>query len=230
MIASLRRNRLKQGVLLKTRLSDQLLTTLTILLSALLFVVAPMQANGVVSGYYFGLIFGLMLVPAAFMVSGNKFAVGATLIAIALVVAASQLELRDSLLDKYLDAGAWLIAGLTLSTVVARAIFAPGRVNFHRVIGGVLLYLSIGLIFVALFGFVALLVPNAFNIVAPVRGNFDIGSLTYFSFVTLTTIGYGDVVPLHPYARGFANVEAIIGQLYPATLLARLVTLELGSR
>ena len=230
MIASLRRNRLKQGVLLKTRLSDQLLTTLTILLSALLFVVAPMQANGVVSGYYFGLIFGLMLVPAAFMVSGNKFAVGATLIAIALVVAASQLELRDSLLDKYLDAGAWLIAGLTLSTVVARAIFAPGRVNFHRVIGGVLLYLSIGLIFVALFGFVALLVPNAFNIVAPVRGNFDIGSLTYFSFVTLTTIGYGDVVPLHHYARGLANVEAIIGQLYPATLLARLVTLELGSR
>jgi len=230
MIASLRRNRLKQGVLLKTRLSDQLLTTLTILLSALLFVVAPMQANGVVSGYYFGLIFGLMLVPAAFMVSGNKFAVGATLIAIALVVAASQLELRDSLVDKYLDSVAWLIAGLTLSTVVARAIFAPGRVNYHRVTGGVLLYLSIGLIFVALFGFVALLVPNAFNIVAPVRGNFDIGSLTYFSFVTLTTIGYGDVVPLHPYARGFANVEAIIGQLYPATLLARLVTLELGSR
>ena len=169
MIASLRRNRLKQGVLLKTRLSDQLLTTLTILLSALLFVVAPMQANGVVSGYYFGLIFGLMLVPAAFMVSGNKFAVGATLIAIALVVAASQLELRDSLVDKYLDSVAWLIAGLTLSTVVARAIFAPGRVNYHRVTGGVLLYLSIGLIFVALFGFVALLVPNAFNNVAPVQ-------------------------------------------------------------
>ena len=230
MIASLRRNRLKQGVLLKTRLSDQLLTTLTILLSALLFVVAPMQANGVVSGYYFGLIFGLMLVPAAFMVSGNKFAVGAILIAIALVVAASQLELRDSLVDKYLDSVAWLIAGLTLSTVVARAIFAPGRVNYHRVTGGVLLYLSIGLIFVALFGFVALLVPNAFNNVAPVQGNFGIGNLIYFSFVTLTTIGYGDVVPLHPYARGLANVEAIIGQLYPATLLARLVTLELGSR
>src|SRR6476661_5858960 len=50
------------------------------------------------------------------------------------------------------------------------------------------------------------------------------------SFVTLTTIGYGDVVPLHPYARGLANVEAIIGQLYPATLLARLVTLELAVR
>jgi hypothetical protein len=102
---------------------------------------------------------------------------------------------------------------------------AEGKVTYHRIIGGVLLYLTIGLTFVALFGFVVLLVPNAFNNLGP---HFPIGNLIYFSFVTLTTIGYGDVVPLHPYARGLANVEAIIGQLYPATLLARLVTLELA--
>jgi hypothetical protein len=46
--------------------------------------------------------------------------------------------------------------------------------------------------------------------------------------VTLTTTGHGDIVPLHPYARSLANVEAIIGQIYTATLLARLVTLELA--
>jgi hypothetical protein len=54
------------------------------------------------------------------------------------------------------------------------------------------------------------------------------GNLIYFSFVTLTTTGYGDISPLHPYVRSLANVEAIIGQIYPATLLARLVTLELA--
>jgi hypothetical protein len=43
-----------------------------------------------------------------------------------------------------------------------------------------------------------------------------------FSFVTLTSTGYGDIVPMHPIARSLANLEAIIGQLYPATLLARL--------
>jgi hypothetical protein len=48
----------------------------------------------------------------------------------------------------------------------------------------------------------------------------------YLSFVTLTTTGYGDIVPMHPLARSLCNVEAIIGQLYPATLLARLATLE----
>ena len=46
----------------------------------------------------------------------------------------------------------------------------------------------------------------------------------YFSFTTLTTTGYGDIAPVHPVARGLCN------QLYPATLLARLVTLELAHR
>jgi Ion channel len=55
-------------------------------------------------------------------------------------------------------------------------------------------------------------------------------NLIYFSFVTLTSTGYGDIVPIHPIARSLANLEAIIGQLYPATLLARLVTLELEGR
>jgi hypothetical protein len=54
--------------------------------------------------------------------------------------------------------------------------------------------------------------------------------LIYFSFVTLTSTGYGDIVPVDPVARSLCNVEMIIGQLYPATLLARLVTLELADR
>jgi hypothetical protein len=48
--------------------------------------------------------------------------------------------------------------------------------------------------------------------------------------VTLTSTGYGDIVPLHPLARSRCNLEAIIGQLFPATLLARLITLELEGR
>ncbi|MGC2123256.1 MAG: potassium channel family protein, partial [Xanthobacteraceae bacterium] len=91
------------------------------------------------------------------------------------------------------------------------------------------LFLSIGLVFVAIFSFLLLLAPNAFTNIEARRGDFPVGSLVYFSFVTLTTMGYGDIVPVHPYARGLVNIEAIIGQLYPATLLARLVTLELAS-
>jgi hypothetical protein len=52
----------------------------------------------------------------------------------------------------------------------------------------------------------------------------------YFSFATLTTSGYGDIVPVEPFARALANRESVIGQLFPATLLARLITLELEHR
>jgi Ion channel len=52
----------------------------------------------------------------------------------------------------------------------------------------------------------------------------------YFSFTTLTTVGYGDVIPMHPLTRGLSNLEAVVGQLLPATLIARMVTLELAGR
>jgi hypothetical protein len=83
---------------------------------------------------------------------------------------------------------------------------------------------------VALFVFVGVLIPKAFSgLVLEDNASFT-SSAIYFSFVTLTTVGYGDIVPVHPIARSLCNLEAICGQLYPATLLARIVTLEVGSR
>ena len=217
---------------LQGRLSDPLLTVLTVMLAVFLFVIGPLQAAGVAAAHQFGFAFGIVLVAAVFIVSDSWIAVAAILIAVALIAVATVMRLRQpSVIDIYLDAIAWMITGVTLSIVVARAVFAPGQVTFHRIIGSVLLYLNIGLLFVALYSFVALLEPNAFNGLATLQDNLALfGNLSYFSFVTLTSVGYGDIVPLHPYARGLANVEAIIGQLYPATLLARLVTLELEGR
>ena len=214
------------------RLSDPSLTVLTLMLSFLLFVIGPMQAAGVISGHHFGYFFALVMLPAAFLYSRNLLAIGPIGIAIALIVAAALLDVdQTSRLDFYLDATAWLIAGVALTVVVARAVFGPGRVTYHRVVGAVLLYLSMGLVFVALYGIVALSVPDAFTNLPTLKGDFAIaGNLIYFSFVTLTTTGYGDIAPLHPYARALANIEAIIGQIYPATLLARLVTLELTDK
>ena len=215
---------------LHQRLSDPLLTVLTLMLSFLLFVLGPMQAAGVVTGQHFGYFFGLVLLPAAFLYSRNLLVAAPIGLAIALVITAALLDFeRSPRTDLYLDSTAWLIAGITLSVVVARAVFGPGRITYHRVVGAVLLYLIIGLTFVALYGFVALGAPAAFTNLPALHGDFAIaGNLIYFSFVTLTTTGYGDIAPLHPYARSLANVEAIIGQIYPATLLARLVTLELA--
>jgi hypothetical protein len=207
------------------------LTVLTIMLAVLLFVVAPLQVAGAITGPYVGFVFVAVLILTAFIVSSSRLAVGMILVAIALIVVAMALEFKRLLVvENYLDAIAWLIAGLTLGTVVACAVFAPGKVTFHRIIGAILLYLNIGLIFVGLFDLAALLEPDAFKGLDPLQGNVSMGNLIYFSFVTLTTTGFGDIAPVHPYARSLASIEAIIGQLYPAILLARLVTLELEDR
>src|SRR6516162_8331509 len=100
---------------LHERISDPLLTVLTVMLAVLLFVVAPLQVAG--AGHYVGFVFLSVLILAAFMVSGSRVAVGMILVAIALIVVAMALEFqRPSVVENYLDAFAWLIAGLTLST------------------------------------------------------------------------------------------------------------------
>jgi hypothetical protein len=99
---------------LRERLTDPLLTALTAMLAVLMFVIGPLQAVGVFGAHHFGLAFGLMLVVAVFVVSGSVVALTATLFAVALVVVATILRLRQpSTTDIYLDASAWLIAGLT---------------------------------------------------------------------------------------------------------------------
>jgi hypothetical protein len=52
----------------------------------------------------------------------------------------------------------------------------------------------------------------------------------YFSFTTLTTLGYGDILPVSPVARSLATSEALFGQLYPAVMIARLISLEILGR
>lgn len=224
--------KLKRIRLLHDRLADPLLTALTVMLAVMMFMVAPMQAAGIVAAHEFGIAFGVVLVAGVFIVSQSWAALSAVLLSVLLIAVATILRLRHpSTLDIYMDATAWLVTGLTVAIVVARAVFAAGAVNYHRVIGAILLYLDIGLIFVALFCFVALFVPGAFNGLDPLRDNLGVAhKLIYFSFATLTTVGYGDIAPVDPFARSLANMESIIGQLYPATLLARLVTLELESR
>jgi Ion channel len=216
---------------LRDRWSDPLLTALTGLLLVMLFVVAPLQALGIFVFQAFELVLAIVLVVGVFVVSGSRTAVVAMLVALAMVTVGATLRLGSpSILDLNLFAGSWLIMGITLGWVVARATFAGGRVTYHRIMGAVLLYLTIAVVFAALFTFIGTLVPTAYSGMAVQDSPALASQLIYFSFATLTTTGYGDIHPVHPLARSLCNLEAIFGQLYPATLLARLVTLETAHR
>ena len=216
---------------LRDRWADPLLTALTALLVVMMFVVAPLQARGIFAFQVFELVLALFLVGGVFFMSGSRMAVVAMLAALAMIITGAVLRLRSpSVLDLNLFAGSWLIMGATMGWVVARATFAPGRITYHRVIGAVLLYLTVAIIFASLFTFIGTLEPQAFAGMAVEDSPALASRLIYFSFATLTTTGCGDVSPIDPIARSLCNLEAIFGQLYPATLLARLVTLQLAHR
>ena len=92
----------------------------------------------------------------------------------------------------------------------------------NRVVGALCIYLLLGVLWAVLFAFVELVEPTAFLDRGREVGG-PIEHFLYYSFVTLTTLGYGDITPVHPVARTLAYLEAVIGQLYIAVLIAGLV-------
>jgi len=117
--------------------------------------------------------------------------------------------------------------GFLLAMVILQ-VFQTGPVTAHRIRGAVIVYLLLGGAWSFLYHITALTIPNAFHF----PEGYAIGTpaalqrlLTYFSFVTLTTTGYGDIIPTHPLTRTLAVFEALTGQLYLVITLARLVYL-----
>jgi alkanesulfonate monooxygenase SsuD/methylene tetrahydromethanopterin reductase-like flavin-dependent oxidoreductase (luciferase family) len=201
---------------------DRILTALTLLLVVHLFIVAPLESHAL-HIQPIGAVFVVLLSIGLLILSRSLVPVFGILAVVGLLAVAVVMRIRGGhvALDVSLQATAWLLIALVIIWTVARAVFGPGRITYHRIVGAIMLYLTIGLVFVALYTLVGAYSPNAFSgttITAHVSLPSD---LVYFSFTTLTTLGYGDIMPVHPIARSLSNVEAIIGQVYPATLLAR---------
>ena len=134
---------------------------------------------------------------------------------------------RPDLVSDAVSTAGQVLPQLVLLWVVSAAVFGRGRATYHRILGAIVMYLGIGMIFVSLDIMLVHFVPGANLPTDP----FELRHvLTYFSFNALTTSSFVDIVPVHPIARSLANLEAICGQLFPAILLARVVGLHSSTR
>jgi voltage-gated potassium channel Kch len=122
-----------------------------------------------------------------------------------------------------------LLSLVILSTVVGVKVFGPGRGTFDRILGAVALYILIGVVWAEAYQLVNSHIALAYSGIPHESKAYDRATGLYFSFVTLTTVGYGDITPVVHIARSLAILEALIGQLYPAIVLARLVSLHVAS-
>ncbi len=146
--------------------------------------------------------------------------------------------LTASVINIFIDSKTIYLFGLfitllfcVLSMIIAmRYILFSGSITANKLIGSVCIYMLIGIVWALLYVFLDVIDPGAFEGLSLDLDNHDYWNYIYYSFVTLTTLGYGDISPVNQYARALAYIEAICGQIYIAVLVASLVGAHIADR
>ena len=203
---------------------ERMLTVLLVLLLLLTFVVPSAVQSVFQAQLFVDTLLTLVLIAGTLAVSANRplMTAMAVLAVFAMGLRWSEWILSGELLPIVREASL-LITLFLLAVAVAINVFSSSTSLSERIVGTVILYLLIGMIWGIAYMAIATHNPHAFTQTTPVE--FPITNWIYFSFVTLTTVGYGDIQPVSRLARSLATLEALIGQLYPAIIIARMVSM-----
>jgi voltage-gated potassium channel len=123
----------------------------------------------------------------------------------------------------YFYLGLYLVFLLAAAWLVGSQVLLTGTVDANIVVGSVALYLLIGLIFSICYTILLEFSPEAFNGIEAGLWFDNLPSTSYFSFVTLTTLGFGDISPATPIAQVIVMLEAVTGMFYLAVIVASLI-------
>ena len=189
-------------------------------------VLYPYMQNGGFAYFAFRVISSAGILVAVYAIRLRK-----TLLLIALLLAVPALVER--MLLRQPDAGALSILNIVLSfvfdvfivVVIFRRVFSNNEPNSETVFGALCIYLLVGFTFASLYGMVAAIQPKAFYLdpltnLHLVPNRFD---FIYYSFATVTSLGAAGITPVSGPARSLSVIEAILGVLYLAVLIARLM-------
>ncbi len=198
---------------------------LLIALVAFITVVPILEELGY-GGMIFTILVSTLLLLAAYAVSERR---GQFILALSLAGPSFVLRWINNFRE-----GPWLVFVADVLTILFLVLVAmlilshvlkAERVSREKIFGALSVYLLLGVIWAFLFLFVDFLVPGSFRY-GQDRALTGV-EMVYYSFVTLTTLGYGDIVPISPSARALATLEAVTGQLFLTVLVARLVGLHI---
>lgn len=211
--------------------SDRSLTALLALLVLAIFVLPVLPRADNWRDPVMDVVITLTLLSGIRVVSKNRFQTGLLSVFVAIALLFRVLSYRFDGQGVYILRSVSNILSLSiLAVVVMTQVFRKGPITIHRIQGAVAEYLLLGLIWESAYELLEVMIPGAIQIGGqPIPVSKMLPDLLYFSFVTLTTVGYGDVTPVHAIARSMAILEALTGQLFPAILIARLVSMELIS-
>jgi len=217
--------RRKQGTFRRLRHLELLIALIGIILGQ-----AVLNDSSNASRIIFNLLFFTVVISAMRSLSQSRwsqaFAFTTGLVALSGSMFAEVQASRFLLMGVYL---CYLTIFLSLVIALARSVFQSGRIDTNKILGAVCIYFLLGLIFALIYSLLEVCCPNSFNIPDYVSQGLRqqmVCDLIYFSNVTLTTLGYGDILPVSNLARTLTNLEAMAGQLYIAIVIARMVGVQ----
>lgn len=228
------KERQKPTALLQMQMSefwsgDLGLTLVSIALVILIFVIFPLRQAGMTGRVFLDLVMVTLMISGALVVKQSRIVTAGV---IALVILAACMlwvsRLYPTLFLRQLSSTLTILVMLIYVRIVLLVMFREGHVTWSRIQGGVCAYLMLGLAWASAYDLVEQVHSGAFHFVSlPTNVDELTAKLIYFSFATLTTVGYGDVLPVAPYARSLAIAEAIVGQRFPAILIGALVAMAM---
>jgi hypothetical protein len=196
-----------------------------------------------VSGAHWGVRFtdwiaGLVIIAAIVSVtSDRRHAISLAVIGLVTIVPQVLSAYAEGLWIGHLANIGVLLFLFYLFILIQRDIFTQQNVTVDTLVGSICGYLLLAGIFAAICASLVLIEPNSFMFTASLPGDHDpsslhfqgsaFGLLSYFSLITLTTVGYGDIIPATSAARGVISAEALAGQAYLTIIVARMVGLHL---
>jgi hypothetical protein len=209
---------------------ERALSVFLLLLVVEMFVMWPAVRIGLVLNLASDLLFSLLLVAGVLTVVQHRTLQWTSGIFVLLAIAvrwAGIVLAKPAFL--FWNGVLTLLSTLAFLLIILWWVYREGPVTGHRVRGAVAGYLLLALCFSLAYDLIEYVHPGSFTL--PLGGTQAIqarsASFLYFSVVTLTTVGFGDIAAVHPVARSLVMVEALVGTLYPAILLARIVTLQM---
>lgn len=214
--------------------SQRGLAALLLSLALLIFVFLPLETSGLIGPVWMFAVdfwFAAVILAGASALGWHRVQRGILVVGLLLLLAMLGLRLlARGFRGRWFEIGASVVSVSVLSLLVAlilAQVFRDGPTVRDRLFGGVAAYLLLGLDWAEAYRFVDVLVPGSFHGLTWAPEAHNLSAFVYFSLATLTTAGYGDIVPLSLPARSLANMESLSGQLFPAILIARLVSMSL---
>lgn len=192
----------------------------------LMFVFRPFLTEHVGIAYLMEIFLFLIFLSAVYAIRQRK---SVFILALFLLLLIEALQLLSHLQDiPLLDTVSNILGGLLLAytlTIILLHLFSEDKITGDMIIGAICAYFLMGLVWSLAYSTLEFFQPGSFQMP---QGEITQATFTYYSYVTLTTLGYGEITPISTPARSFAILEAMMGQLYLAVLIARLVGIHIA--